>query len=213
MFNINDKKLGSRLAYRRRMAISLGLSLALILTLFLVLPRQFFFSSQRPLPELVSLQTDDIRVEAPAPALPARMAQPVVQAEPEPVAEADPQATISETQASGSANGNTAGWGGTGGSGLGSVADTIPARPLLQTMPEYPKEEKKRKVSGVVRLLVYIDAQGRAFNISVLENTTGSALCEQAAIEAARNSRYQPAMVGNRPVVARTVVEYGFRPE
>ena len=65
----------------------------------------------------------------------------------------------------------------------------------------------------MVRLSFYVDADGRVFNVSVLENTTGSRLCERAAIEAVRKSRYQPAYAGDQPVVARTICEYGFRPE
>lgn len=205
-----------RLAYRRRMAVSLGMSLTLIVLLFVVLPRQFPFSQPRPLPEVVSLKLDDIRAEAPAPALPARMTQPLPQAEP--VVDAEPEATLPEMQPqqSGIADGDSLGWGvaaGGVGTGVGAAGDTIPPRPIIQSMPDYPKEEKKRRVSGVVRLSVYIDTGGRVINITVVENTTGSKLCEQAAIEAARRSRYQPATVGNRPVVARTVCEYGFRPE
>ncbi len=91
--------------------------------------------------------------------------------------------------------------------------DTVQPVPLLQVMPAYPKEEKERKRSGVVRLLVKVNTEGQVVDVVVSQNTTNSELCARAAIQAAYKSRYQPGSVGDRMLPLWTVCEYGFYPE
>ncbi len=75
-----------------------------------------------------------------------------------------------------------------------------PPKPIAWVFPEYPKEEKKKGVHGVVKLSIHIDNKGKVVEVIVLDNTTSSEKCAQAAVEAAYGSRFRPAKEGNRAV-------------
>ena len=85
-----------------------------------------------------------------------------------------------------------------------------PPKPLALAFPEYPEKEKKRGVQGVVKLSVHVSKRGKVIEVVVLENTTGSEKCAQAAIEAAYGSRYFPAKEGNKFVSYWISQPYSF---
>ncbi|NIR47826.1 energy transducer TonB [candidate division KSB1 bacterium] len=85
-----------------------------------------------------------------------------------------------------------------------------PPRPLAWVFPEYPEEEKKKGVQGVVKLSIHIDEKGRVIEAIVVDNTTGSNKCAQAAIEAAHGSRFTPAKEGKKPVSSWITQPYRF---
>ena len=92
-------------------------------------------------------------------------------------------------------------------------ADTIPPRPLLQVMPEYPESLRKKKVQGSIRLLVRISRAGHVKDVVVADNSTGSKIFEKIAIEAAYKSRYIPANTGSRTIEMWTTCIYSFSPK
>jgi len=75
-----------------------------------------------------------------------------------------------------------------------------PPRPIAWVFPEYPESEKERGVHGVVKLSLHVDETGRVVEAIVLDNTTGSRKCAEAAKEAALGSRFFPAKEGGKPV-------------
>jgi len=81
-----------------------------------------------------------------------------------------------------------------------SGTNMTPPKPIAWVFPEYPKEEKKKGVQGVVKLSIHIDNKGKVVEVIVLDNTTSSEKCAQAAVEAAYGSRFRPAKEGNRAV-------------
>ncbi|MFQ5603042.1 MAG: energy transducer TonB [bacterium] len=85
-----------------------------------------------------------------------------------------------------------------------------PPRPLAWVFPEYPEDEKKKGVQGTVKLSIHIDKTGKVVEVVVLENTTGSQKCAQAAREAALGSRFVPAREGNKPVSFWLTQPYRF---
>ncbi len=85
----------------------------------------------------------------------------------------------------------------TGGFGSPSI---IPPRPIAETIPEYPKVDYKNGVTGKVKLHIHVDKAGKVIDVVVLENTTNSKRCEDAAIAAAYQCRYIPARQGNKNV-------------
>ncbi len=91
-----------------------------------------------------------------------------------------------------------------------SGATFSPPRPIAWVFPEYPEEERKRGVQGVVRLSIHIDKTGKVVEVIVLENTTGSEKCAQAAIEAAYGSRFTPARERGKPVSHWITQPYRF---
>ncbi len=86
----------------------------------------------------------------------------------------------------------------------------VPPRPIAWVFPEYPEEEKKKGVRGVVKISLHIDEHGKVIEAVVLENTTGSQKCEKAALEAAYGSRFYPAREGNKPVSYWLTQPYRF---
>ncbi len=75
-----------------------------------------------------------------------------------------------------------------------------PPKPIAWVFPEYPDEDRKKGVEGVVKLSIHVDKNGRVIEVVVLKNTTNSENCAAAAIEAAYASRFFPAKEGSEPV-------------
>ncbi|MEE4311320.1 MAG: energy transducer TonB [candidate division KSB1 bacterium] len=89
-------------------------------------------------------------------------------------------------------------------SGYGVAKITSP-RLIDEVFPEYPEQDYKKGITGVVKLHVQVDAKGRVGDVVVLGNTTGSDRCARAAVQAARKTRYIPARKGTEPVASWTV--------
>jgi len=80
------------------------------------------------------------------------------------------------------------------------VSSYVPPRPIAEVIPEYPKEDYKNGVTGVVKLHININSQGNVIEVIVLENTTNSELCAESAQKAASQCLYIPARSGNSHV-------------
>jgi len=72
-------------------------------------------------------------------------------------------------------------------------------RPIFEVIPEYSEELQKKGVEGVIKLHLHIDQTGQVVDVIVLENTTGSSVCANAAEEAALKGRYIPAKKDGKP--------------
>jgi TonB family protein len=72
-------------------------------------------------------------------------------------------------------------------------------RPIFEVIPEYSEDLQKKGIEGAVKLHLHIDRTGRVINVVVLENTTGSSVCANAAKEAALKGRYIPAKKDGKP--------------
>jgi protein TonB len=86
----------------------------------------------------------------------------------------------------------------------------IPAKPIGWTFPKFPEEDKKKGVHGDVKLSILVDSLGKVTEVEVLENSTGSARCAQAAVEAAYGNRFIPAREGNKVVSSWVIKIYSF---
>lgn len=75
-----------------------------------------------------------------------------------------------------------------------------PPRPIAWVFPEYPEEEKKRGVQGIVKLSIHINDRGKVIEAIVIDNTTGSEKCARAAVDAAFGSRFSPAKEGKKAI-------------
>jgi TonB family protein len=82
-------------------------------------------------------------------------------------------------------------------------------RPLRTPDPQYSKEARKRSVQGKVVLWLVIGPDGLPQNIRVAKSL-GYGL-DEAAIEAVRNWRFQPAKKNGKPVAVQVNVEINFR--
>jgi len=88
-------------------------------------------------------------------------------------------------------DGDGTGSGVSGGDGFG-YGGGMGARPIRDVIPEYPAEERKQGVEGVVELAILVNEMGHVDSIRVLLNTTRSKRLEKSAIQAAMKSQYMP---------------------
>jgi protein TonB len=94
--------------------------------------------------------------------------------------------------------------------GLGGAGQIIPPRPIAFVVPEYPEEDRKKNIRGEVKVSLEIDASGKVVKAVVIENTTGSPRCAQAALRAALASRFTPARNAQGPVPYWLIQPYKF---
>ena len=85
--------------------------------------------------------------------------------------------------------------------------DVKPARLLSSVPPAYPAFAKTQHVSGDVRIDALIDATGRVSSMKVV---SGPGLLHQAAMDALRQWKYQPATLNGSPVATRLTVTLQF---
>ena len=95
-----------------------------------------------------------------------------------------------------------------------------PPKVLNRIDPEYPKEARKRHVSGVAVVQLIVDAHGIPQNIHILrsivdtvgdKDRSAALSLDQAAIEAVEKYRFSPAMEGGVPVPVQLNIEISFK--
>ena len=85
--------------------------------------------------------------------------------------------------------------------------DVKPAKLTSSVSPVYPILAKNQHVSGDVRVDAFIDANGRVTTMKVI---SGPTLLHQAAMDALRQWRYQPAALDGKPVAMHLTVTLKF---
>lgn len=102
---------------------------------------------------------------------------------------------------------------GEGGQGTGAVRSIAEVSQLpkfkTQVKAVYPPEAKRSGLEGVVILQVDIDAAGAVMDVSVVQGL-GSG-CDEAAVEAMKQSAFTPAYAGTDPVPVRIRIPYRFK--
>lgn len=93
--------------------------------------------------------------------------------------------------------------------GEGFSAEILP-RPIAEVIPEFPKEDLKNKVEGVVSLHIYVNSKGKVEKVIILENTTGSTRCADAAKKAAFKNRFIPAKMKQKSIGMWIIKKYTF---
>ncbi|HYV85500.1 MAG TPA: energy transducer TonB [Patescibacteria group bacterium] len=82
--------------------------------------------------------------------------------------------------------------------------------PSTRALPKYPDLARRAFVQGSVILLIVIDADGRVGEIQVLSSPDPRFGFDLAAIEAVKQWRYRPAMLGRRRVAVQASVMVEF---
>lgn len=198
-----------KLTYQKTIEKSLIISLAFLIILVQLFPKTVELKKQELPPLDFVITVEDVPVTRQMVRRGVQPPQrPVI-----PVASEDPDvpmdATIDETLLDWNAGDNMY-----GNAGLtAGKADTIPPRPIVQVLPEYPKELQKKRVSGTVKVMLYINTKGRVQEAVVAANSTKSQMCAAAALEAAKKSTYIPATIGNEKVATWVACTYSFKPD
>ncbi len=87
----------------------------------------------------------------------------------------------------------------------------VPAALLEQPPLVYPEDPYLWKLAGKVRLRLFIGEDGRVESAEVVSARPPGHF-EQAALDAGRAIRYQPALLGGRPVRSQKQIEVEFDP-
>ncbi len=86
--------------------------------------------------------------------------------------------------------------------------DVKPARLLSTVAPAYPQMARSQRISGDVKIDALIDASGR---VSATKIISGPALLHQAAQDAVRQWKYQPATLNGQPTPMHLTVTVQFK--
>jgi len=86
--------------------------------------------------------------------------------------------------------------------------DVKPARLLSSVAPAYPQMARNQRISGSVVLDALIDGNGR---VSAMKIISGSPLLHQAAMDAVRQWKYQPAMLNGQATSMHLTVTVQFK--
>ena len=86
--------------------------------------------------------------------------------------------------------------------------DVKPARLLSSVAPAYPQMARNQHVSGDVKIDALIDANGHVSGMKII---SGPALLHQAAQDAVRQWKYQPATLNGQPMPMHLIVTVQFK--
>lgn len=84
------------------------------------------------------------------------------------------------------------------------------ARSVGSIVPEYPEQARRRNQEGTLKLMVKIDDLGRVRDVEVVEADLPGVF-DDAALEAFRKARFQPAMKDGRPVRYQAYIRVVFK--
>ena len=84
--------------------------------------------------------------------------------------------------------------------------------PVRLVKPVYPAIPAQLRIEGTVYVQMLIDRQGQVVKVLVLRSSGNSAL-DEAAVEAANNFRFKPAMQGSSPVSVWISTHFDFKME
>lgn len=86
--------------------------------------------------------------------------------------------------------------------------DVLP-HALREIVPDYPVDADRQQVSGKVRLLLKLEADGHVSDIEVVRSDPPGVF-DDSAIKAFRDARFTPALKNGRPVRALVLIEVTF---
>ncbi len=111
---------------------------------------------------------------------------------------------------SGNGNGLGPGEGGLTGGGYAHPGGGISTPKLIYSVdPEFSDEARRQKYQGIVALSIIVDAQGNPQRIKVVR-PLGMGLDEKA-VEAVKQYKFKPAMMGSKPVPVEITIEVNFQ--
>ena len=85
--------------------------------------------------------------------------------------------------------------------------EVLSGRVISLPRPVYPEEARQEKLTGMVRVLVTVDEKG---NVAEAEAISGSPKLQAAAVDAARQAKFEPLLTEGRPVKTKSVISYNF---
>ena len=92
-------------------------------------------------------------------------------------------------------------------------ADIVPARLLALRPLNVPKELEKQNPSGMINLLLEIDAAGLVVSHRIEANTLSNAELEKLALDAAYKCKFTPAYKDGKPMSSWIMHSYSVKPK
>ena len=93
-----------------------------------------------------------------------------------------------------------------------AAASEVPPRAESLVQPAYPEEARNAGVEGTAMVEVLVGADGEVLGCS-LATSSGNSFLDEAAVGAARNSRFAPGTVDGKPVEMKVTVPFRFKLE
>ena len=88
------------------------------------------------------------------------------------------------------------------------VSRAVPAKLVYSTPAQYPAMARQIRAEGEVVISLDVDASGK---VSAARAVSGPPILRAAALDAVKRWRYQPATLGDKPVVSTEVVKVQFK--
>ncbi|MCK4572820.1 MAG: TonB family protein, partial [candidate division Zixibacteria bacterium] len=82
---------------------------------------------------------------------------------------------------------------------------------LYQPPPVYPEKAKKDGIEGTVQMKVLVSKTGEPAKVKVVESSCGDCGFQEAAIAAARQYKFKPGLMDDKPVASWITFEVSFR--
>ncbi len=190
---------------------SIGFTTSLLFHILIFLLVAFLFKQQlaefgMQMPTASSTSTDvELVAVAPTPNV------PVVQPKPDEMVKPSskkvfPKKTIAPTPPVSSTEGKIG-----NPSASGTSTGLVAARPdyLRNPPPPYPEFARQAHQEGTVRLSVEVSESGTASHVSISQSS-GFSLLDTAALNAVKNWKFKPSMLGGIPQSSRVVVPVRF---
>lgn len=96
------------------------------------------------------------------------------------------------------------------GASAGGITRTAIPKGGYQVQPRYPATARRQGIQGSTMLRVFVASDGRVTDVAV-ERTAGHADLDEAAAEAVRRWRFEPARRGEEPVAMWVLLPVEFR--
>ena len=88
-----------------------------------------------------------------------------------------------------------------------TTGEIINGKAVNLVRPRYPQEAKDQRITGTVKIRVWIDERG---NVAKTRPACGDGILERAAEGAARLSKFSPTLVDGKPVEVTGLIIYRF---
>lgn len=86
--------------------------------------------------------------------------------------------------------------------------EVLSTRVISLPRPVYPEDARQQKVAGLVRVLATVDESG---SVAEAEAVSGSPMLQEAAVNAAKQAKFEPLGRAGRPLKTKTIIAYNFQ--
>jgi TonB family protein len=86
-------------------------------------------------------------------------------------------------------------------------ADVIPGKAITKEQPKYPKEARKARLEGAVRVRITVDEKGKVIKAKAIDSDPA---LQEAAVKAALKWKFEPTLLYGKPVKVVGEITFNF---